>query len=404
MSDAKAISQIRQRLERVYKGSTELFPDLVGIKQIQVIPTQSTIINAITGIGGFPRGRMTEVYGPFSSGKTTIATEAVVAGQQLNGEAALYVDFEHAFDLAYGLKLGLNMSEDKFIFTQPEYFEQGADIVMEFVNADLVDMVVIDSAAAMIPKKELEGKLDHDGGTQKGLQAALMAQFLSKLTKRANKGRKPAIVLINQTRANIQIGGRPAPNAPKEKSAAGNAILFYSSLRMRLDPLGDEGDELRGKSGGRDGTDQLYTRKKVRVIVEKNKLAPPFMRGIIQIEFGLGTNDLVSVAELAEAKLGIMSGAGFIKYKGDTPETSFSCRGREAFQDILKTDPEIRAEITEKVKEAIRNEHAKAMGLENLKVTGRAKEIESLDSDEDQEDEEDQESNHTETPMPVREE
>jgi len=236
-----------------------------------------------------------------------------------------------------------------------------------------VDVIVIDSAAAMTPKSILDGSFDEEGGSQKGTQAALMSQFLEKITKKINKGKKPALILINQTRAVINIGGRPQKNAPKEQAAGGNGIKFYSSIRLGLEIVHNEGDELRGTKG----TDQVYTQNRVRVTCTKNKLAPPFMRGTLVIEYGKGINNIVSIAELAEARLGIMSGAGFFKYDGDTPATTFSCRGREAFQAELISNPALQKEIEHKVLESIKAEHAASLGIDSIKVSGYAKEIDS---------------------------
>lgn len=369
---ASPIQSIRDRIEKRYKDSTELFPDFTSVKEIDVIASPAVIINAVTGIGGFPRGRVSEIHGPFSSGKTTIAIECCAEAQRRDPNAvALYIDYEHAFDATYAHKLGADLSPDRFIFAQPEYFEQGAMIIDAFVEAGLVDIIVIDSAAAMTPKSILDGSWDDEGGSQKGAQAALMSQFLEKITKKIGRGRKPALVLINQTRAVINIGGRPQKNAPKEQAAGGNAIKFYTSLRLELEIVGKEGDENRGTKG----TDQVYTQNKVRVTCVKNKLAPPFMRGVIVIEYGKGIDNLASIAELAEAKLGIMSGAGFFKYEGEIPETSFSCRGREAFMDQLKGSPALQLEIETKVLAAIREEHSKALGIGTVKSAGKAKEI-----------------------------
>jgi len=371
---AGIIQRVRDALEKKYKASTELFPDFTTIKQIAVIPSPAAIINAVTGIGGMPRGRVLEIHGPYSSGKTTIATEICASAQQADPQAvALYLDYEHAFDATYAHKLGVDLNPGRFIFAQPDYFEQGAEIIDAYVTAGVVDVIVIDSAAAMTPKSILDGSFDEEGGSQKGTQAALMSQFLEKITKKINKGKKPALILINQTRAVINIGGRPQKNAPKEQAAGGNGIKFYSSIRLGLEIVHNEGDELRGTKG----TDQVYTQNRVRVTCTKNKLAPPFMRGTLVIEYGKGINNIVSIAELAEARLGIMSGAGFFKYDGDTPATTFSCRGREAFQAELISNPALQKEIEHKVLESIKAEHAASLGIDSIKVSGYAKEIDS---------------------------
>jgi recombination protein RecA len=367
------VADIRKKLEKLYKDDIELFPDLTTIKACPVVKSPSAIINAVTGIGGFPRGRMTEVFGPFSSGKTTIVTETIAETQRENPDArALLLDYEQAWDAMYARKLGTDLNPDRLIWAQPTYFEQGADIAIEMVREELVDMIVIDSAAAMTPRSEMEGKMDIEGGTQKGTQASLMARFLERITKMINRGRKPALVILNQTRANIQIGGPRQKNAPREQSAAGNAIKFYASMRLELEIIAPEGETGRGTKG----TDQVYTQNRVRVKTIKNKLAPPHIRGNIVIEYGKGINNIVSVAELAEAKLGIMSGSGYFNYAGDTPETNLSCRGREVFQERLTQNPALLHEIEGKVLATIRQEHAEALGLDEIKQGGNAKEME----------------------------
>lgn len=366
------IRKIRTELEKKYKDSTELFPDFTVIKKIEVIPTGSSIVNLVTGVGGYPRGRVTEIYGEYSSGKTTLAIESMAECQKLGGRV-LFLDYEHALDLLYARKLGLSLSADKFIFAQPEYFEQGAEIADRLIDADLIDMVVIDSGAAMTPRVQMEGGFDEEGGSQKGTQAALMANFLAVMTKKINKGRKPVLLLLNQTRAYINIGGPRQKNAPKSQPAGGNAIKFYTSIRMELEDVTFEGKELRDTKG----TDQVYTQKRVRVTAKKNKLAPPFIRGQIVIEFGKGINDLVSIGELAEARLNIMHGAGFYRYEGRTPQTSVSCRGREEFLRLLEESPALAQEIEAKVLETIQSDHAKSLGLKELKLGEDAKMLES---------------------------
>jgi recombination protein RecA len=371
-TNADVIRQLRARLEKKYKDSTELFQSLNVSLETPVIKTKSAIINAVTGIGGLPRGRVTEIFGPFSSGKTTIATEVIASCHEAAEGTALLIDYEHAFDAVYGKKLGIDLNPDRFIWSQPSYFEQGADIALDFVDAGAVDLIVIDSAAAMTPRSDMEGVMDVEGGTQKGTQAALMARFLERLTKKISKGRKPAVVIINQMRAVINIGGRPKPGAPKEQSAASNAIKFYSSMRLELDFMGSEGDANRGSKG----TDQVYTQNRIRITAVKNKLAPPFMRGQFVIEYGKGINNLASIAELAEARMGIMSGSGYFNYKGRTSETSVVCRGRDAFLQHLKDHPATAEEIEDAVLTIIKDEHAKSLGLDKIEVSGKAKELE----------------------------
>lgn len=369
MSDT--IAKLRQRLEDKYKDSAELFPEVGVVKKIPVFPTSSAIINAVTGVGGIPHGRVTEIVGDYSSGKTTVALEIIALMQRQDpNSVALFVDFEQAMDLSYAKKLGVNLLPERFIFAQPEYFEQGDQIISDFVSTDLVDFIVIDSAAAMTPQAELEG--DADQAQRIGLQAALMSKMLSRLTKKINKGRKPALVLLNQTRANININDPRAARQAVDKPAGGSAIKFYSSLRLKLEILAGEGDANRNTKSA---TDQVYTQNRVRVVAFKNKVGPAWGRGSFAIEYGKGINNVVSVCELAEQKLGIMSGAGFFNYKGDTPETSLTCRGRDQFQETVRTRPAMLVELERKVIAAIVQEQAETLGLKTLTQGGDAKSV-----------------------------
>lgn len=365
------VTDLRRKLEKRFKDSTEVFPDFTAIKQIATSPSGSAIIDAVTGIGGYPRGRVTEIFGGYSTGKTTLAIHSGAAEQKKNPNAViLYLDYEHAFDASYAHALGLNLSPDKFVFCQPDHFEQG-DLVMDaYAQEGLVDMIVVDSAAAMTPQEDLEGKVDSTGRI--GLQAQLMARMLARLTKKISKGRKPALLIINQTRTKIDLKN---PRGTGEDAAGGHALKFYASLRIKLENITGDGDSARGSGV----TDQVYTRNRVRVTCIKNKLAPPFRRGQLTIDYGKGVNNIVSVAELAEQKLGIMSGAGFFAYQGLTPETSFSCRGRDQFQQLLLGNAKLAAELEKKVLAALAAEQASSLGVEVLSTNEAAKEIEDTD-------------------------
>lgn len=365
------LNDLRKKLEKKYKESTEIFPDFTSIKQIEVVSSGAAIVDAVTGIGGFPRGRVTELYGGYSTGKTTLATQASASVQQKDrNSVVLYVDYEHAFDASYAHALGVDLNAHRFVFCQPDYFEQGDTIIDSYVTEGLVDMIVVDSAAAMIPMEDLEGKIDSTGRI--GLQAQLMSRMLGRVTKKISKGRKPALVMINQTR--MKIDTKNARNNG-EQSAAGSAIKFYASLRLQLENITGEGEDLRGKGV----TDQVYTQNRVRITAIKNKLAPPWMRGQFTLEYGRGVNNVLSVAELAEQKLGIMSGAGFFNYKGDTPETSFTCRGRDNFQALMAENRALMEELEEKVLSSMAAEQAKSLGVVAVNKGERAKEMESSD-------------------------
>lgn len=372
-SEAQILSAVKKKLEAKYKDSTELFPDLINIKKIPVIGSGSTIINTLTGVGGFPRGRVTEIYGPYGSGKTTLGCEFIAEAQRQNPKSrGLFLDYEHALDLLYARALGVDLSPERFIFAQPEYGEQGGQIAKELLAEDLLDWIIIDSAAAATPRLEIEGELDVES-SQKGTHAAMMARILAITTKMINRGRKPVMLVMNQTRAKIEIGrnGPVANPGAREQSAAGNALKFYSSIRIELEIIKPEGDAGRAAKG----TEQVFTQQRVRVTCIKNKVAPPFMRGQIVIKYGEGIDNISSIADLAEAHLGILSGAGYFRYTGDTPETSVSCRGRDTFLDILKQSPALQTELETKVLQGLRTEHERVMGLK-VQVSGEAKQIE----------------------------
>lgn len=371
MATVNPITTLRKALEKKYKDSTEVFPDFSTRKRIEAITSGSTLVDAVTGVGGFPRGRLTELYGGYSTGKTTIATQGSAAAQRTDSSAVvLYVDYEHAFDAVYAHKLGVDLSPDRFIFCQPDYFEQGDAVIDAFVTEGLVDFIVVDSAAAMTPLEDLEGKIESTGRI--GLQAQLMSRMLSRLTKKISRGRKPALVIVNQTR--MKIDTKNARNNG-EQSAAGSAIKFYASVRLQLENLSGEGDTERGKGI----TDQVYTQNRVRITAIKNKVAPPWMRGQFTIEFGKGINNILSIAELAEQRLQIMSGAGFFNYKGDSPETSFTCRGRENFQQLLHVNQALLAELETKVLNSMQEEQSRELGILVSSSTEAAKEIEAQD-------------------------
>lgn len=360
-SELEAIIKIRKALEKKFADTTELFPDFTRKTNIEFIPTRSAILNTVTGLGGIPKGRITEIFGPESSGKTTIAAELVAEMQRRDPKSiALYVDYEHAFDPSYAHALGVDLNIDRFLFAQPENFEQGDVIIDEFISNNVPDIVVIDSAAAMTPRDQMEGKADDK--TRIGLQSQLMSNMLGRITKKLKRGKKPALVIINQIRTKINIKD---PRQTGADSAGGHALRFYASIRIKLENMGGEGDENRNTGPGQ-GTDQIYTRTKVRVTAVKNKLAPPFMRGQVVIDFGTGINNIISIGELAEANLGIMSGAGFFKYKGDHASTSFNLRGREAFHAELEKNDRLCKELEGKVLAKMQEQSTKGLGLRKI--------------------------------------
>lgn len=313
---------------------------------IDVIPSSTPIINKVTGIGGFPRGRVTEIFGPESTGKTTIAIEVIAECQRLMPESVCaYFDFDHAFDPSYARNLGLKIDDPaRFIFVQPDYFEQGDKILDSFLNKGALDLAIIDSAPAMTPKVDLEGAV-HKFGRRADLQAPLMSRFLTRIKKKLSRGRGCALIVLNQTRMKSNFQNR---GVATEDAAGGKALRICSSLRLRLEMVKCDRD-MRGLNQGAVGIEHVCTSNHVRVTAAKNKLASPFRHCTFVIAIGHGIDNVASIADLAEVILGIGSGDALFHYEGDTPETTFSCVGREAFVDKLRADQATFEEITRRV-------------------------------------------------------
>jgi recombination protein RecA len=254
-------------------------------KNIDVIPTGSLAVDVALGVGGLPRGRIVEIYGPESSGKTTLALQAIANAQKLGGTAVL-IDAEHAFDPVYGRKLGIDM--DRLYVSQPDYGEQALDIAESLIHSNAVDIIVVDSVAALVPKAELEGEM---GDTQMGLLARMMSKAMRKLTAASNRSRT-CLVMINQVREKIGVMfGNP------ETTTGGRALKFFASQRIEVRRTAQikSGDESIGVGA--------------RVTVAKNKLAPPFKRCEVEIYFGRGIsylNDLLTFA----VQLGLVQRSG----------------------------------------------------------------------------------------------
>jgi recombination protein RecA len=290
---------------------------------IQAIPTGSVTLDIATGIGGFPRGRVIEIYGPESSGKTTLALNAIAQAQKAGGVAA-FIDAEHALDVNYASKLGVNI--DDLLVSQPDTGEQALEVTETLVRSGAIDIVVVDSVAALVPKAEIEGEM---GDSHMGLQARLMSQALRKLTAAISKS-LTTVVFINQIRMKIGVMfGNP------ETTTGGNALKFYSSMRLdirKIDSLKDGQETIGGR---------------VRVKIVKNKVAPPFR----QAEFDIYFNEVISrvgeIIDLGVEKNIIEKSGAWYSYSG----TRIG-QGRENVREYLKNNPSITQEIEHKIFEA----------------------------------------------------
>ena len=320
----KALQLAIDKIEKSFgKGSVMMLGN-EEIEPVDVIPTGSIALNVALGVGGYPRGRIVEIYGPESSGKTTLAIHAIAEAQKLGGIAA-FVDAEHAFDRFYAANLGVDVQN--LLVSQPDSGEQALDIAEQLIRSSAIDIIVIDSVAALTPKAEIQGEM---GDNKVGLQARLMSQALRKLTAAISRTNTTCI-FINQLREKIGVVyGNP------ETTTGGNALKFYASVRLDIRRVAQikNGDEILGNQ--------------VRVKVVKNKVAPPFRRAEFEITFGQGISRLGEVVDMGTA-LGILKKSGsWWSYEG-----SKLGQGREAVKALLKDNEELCSEIEEKVYAAL---------------------------------------------------
>ncbi len=320
---ADALSTARSTSERKYgKGAVMKLSDDIQV-DVPVIPTGSIGLDLALGVGGIPRGRVTEIFGPESSGKTTLTLHIIAECQKLGGTCA-FVDAEHALDVAYARRLGVNT--DELLISQPDYGEQALDIADMLVRSGAVDLVVIDSVAALIPQAELEGDL---GETQVGGHARLMSHAMRRLTGTIHKSRT-SVIFINQIRMKIGVTGYGSP----ETTTGGNALKFYSSVRM----------DIRRVQTLKDKDEAFGSRTKVKVV--KNKVAPPFRIAMFDILYGQGISRSGELLDLGiEAKIIEQSGSWF----------AFGAeklgQGREKVRALLDENPDLRNAIESKVVE-----------------------------------------------------
>ena len=321
----KALQAAMLKIEKDFgKGSIMKMGD-EQIEEVEVIPTGSIALNAALGVGGYPKGRIIEIYGPESSGKTTLAIHAIAEAQK-NGGIAAFIDAEHAFDRFYAAKLGVNI--DELLISQPDNGEQALEIADQLIRSSAIDIIVIDSVAALTPKAEIEGDM---GDNKVGLQARLMSQALRKLTSSISKTNTTCI-FINQLREKIGVMfGNP------ETTTGGNALKFYASLRM----------DIRRVTTLKDGDTPIGNQVRVKVV--KNKVAPPFRKAEFEISFGEGINHVAELVDLG-TELGILKKSGSW-YSYDDAKIG---QGRDAVKRMLADNPELCDEIEAKIAEELK--------------------------------------------------
>jgi recombination protein RecA len=323
----KALEVTLGKIEKDFGKGTIMKLGDHAIENIQIISTGSIGLNAALGIGGFPRGRVIEIYGPEASGKTTLAIHAIAEAQK-NGGIAAIIDAEHTFDRFYAEKLGVDV--ENLLISQPDNGEQALEIADNLIRSGALDIIVIDSVAALTPKAEIEGEM---GDSKMGLQARLMSQALRKLTANISKT-NTSCVFINQLREKIGVMfGNP------ETTTGGNALKFYASVRVDIRKTNQikEGDEVVGN--------------RTRVKIVKNKLAPPFRKADFDILYGEGISQLGEIVDLGTDFNIIKKSGSWFSYG----ETRIG-QGRDAVKHILKDNPELYEELKAKVVEALKKQ------------------------------------------------
>jgi recombination protein RecA len=320
----KALQLTLDKIEKGYGKGTIMKLGDNAIEDVKVIPSGSIGVDLALGVGGYPRGRVIEIYGPEASGKTTLAIHAIAEAQKAGGIAA-FIDAEHAFDRFYAQKLGVDI--ENLYISQPDNGEQALEIADHLIRSGAIDIVVIDSVAALTPKSEIEGEM---GDSKMGLQARLMSQALRKLTANINRTNTTCF-FINQLREKIGVMfGNP------ETTTGGNALKFYSSVRIDIRRIGQikEGEEIQGN--------------RTRVKVVKNKLAPPFRKAEFDIIYGEGISKTGELIDLG-VELEILKKSGSWFSYGETRLG----QGRDAVKNLLRDNPELSEEIEQKIKSTI---------------------------------------------------
>ena len=316
----KVLNAVMEKIEKDFGKGSIMRMNSAEIADVPVIPTGSITLDQALGVGGYPKGRVVEIYGPESSGKTTLAIHAIAEAQKAGGIAA-FIDAEHAFDSSYAQKLGVDV--DNLLISQPDNGEQALEIADSLIRSSAIDIIVIDSVAALTPKAEIEGEM---GDSKMGLQARLMSQALRKLTASISKT-KTVCIFINQLRDKIGVVyGNP------ETTTGGNALKFYASVRI----------DIRRMSVIKDGEEQLGTRTKVKVV--KNKVAPPFKKAEFDIMFGEGISKIGEIVDLG-VKLDLIDKAGAWYTYGDV-----RVQGRDSMKEYLREHPDVSDKIEAEIR------------------------------------------------------
>ncbi|MES2812168.1 MAG: recombinase RecA [Bacteroidota bacterium] len=324
----KALQLTLDKLDKAYGKGTVMKMGDKAVEEVEAIPSGSLGLDLALGVNGYPRGRVIEIFGPESSGKTTLTLHAIAEAQKAGGIAA-FIDAEHAFDRFYAQKLGVDI--DNLIISQPDNGEQALEIAENLIRSGAIDIVVIDSVAALTPKSEIEGEM---GDSKMGLHARLMSQALRKLTATISKT-NCTVFFINQLREKIGVMfGNP------ETTTGGNALKFYASVRL----------DIRRAAQIKDGDAVLGNRTKVKVV--KNKVAPPFRTAEFDIMYGEGVSKTGEILDLA-VEFEIIKKAGSWFSYGDTKLG----QGRDAVKSLIKDNPELADELEQKIKDLIKEQN-----------------------------------------------
>ena len=342
---SEALEAARSQIDKQFgKGSLMKLGDAQGTMDVEVIPSGSLLLDEALGVGGYPKGRIIEIYGPESSGKTTLALHAIAESQKMGGIAA-FIDAEHALDPTYAKNLGVDINE--LWISQPDNGEQALEIAESLVRSGAVDIIVVDSVAALTPQAEIEGEM---GDSHMGVQARLMSQALRKLTGILAKS-NTTIIFINQLRMKIGVMfGNP------ETTTGGNALKFYASIRMdvrKIDSLGKNQDELYGN--------------RVRVKIVKNKVAPPFKKCELDLLFGKGISYVGSVLDAALKYEFVEKSGSWFSYDGEKIG-----QGREKTIEYFESHPEVTDELVRRLRERMFPSHSQSAGSDDAGKAGKS--------------------------------